>query len=553
MRSALPDWAGASGATPDPAGRRDARAMAILGTIAGVLAFAAIVVAHEAETRYAATVWLAGAGLLFLPLIGNVRLLCLYVMLTLAPLKVRVSFLNFPHMGGAGGLFLDAIDPFMLLLLYFQLRDRVRGLRAEYRFPRAFVFWAAMMVLGLGAVILGSLRTLSALELVRMGKLLLLGLLVVNEVRRLPQFRHVVIALTLGVIAQSVIALAEYAVGGTLGLEVLGEASEEDIKNLSAATLSTGDFVNRVGALLGHANLLACYLALFLPMAVALVLAPVSGRLKIVLATALVVGQPALVLTLSRTGWIDFMVGFAMVLALGALHPESRRKYLVARIVIVAVTVTVALSLSPHIIKRLLETDPSAVEMRLEWLQTARNMIIDNPVFGVGLNTYVFRQLPYGKDKTPEDMSDRYGDIEVWPAVHNSWMLTWTEQGTVGFLLWIAFHFAVLAEAWKNLRIRDPMMHALNVGLMAGFVGVMIDGLASFFVRTEAPARMFWIATAVILAIGYWKRENEPADAPGARMPTDPVTPAPALAPAPADDAEAKGGRWLPNRSRFLP
>ena len=86
-------------------------------------------------------------------------------------------------------------------------------------------------------------------------------------------------------------------------------------------------------------------------------------------------------------------------------------------------------------------------------------------------------------------MADRYGVL--WPAVHNSWVLTWAEQGTLGFLLWVAVHVSVLRVGIQNLRIRDPMMHALGAGLLAGFVAIMIDGLASFFVRTEAPGRLF--------------------------------------------------------------
>jgi O-antigen ligase len=141
-------------------------------------------------------------------------------------------------------------------------------------------------------------------------------------------------------------------------------------------------------------------------------------------------------------------------------------------------------------------------------------------------------------------MSERYGDVNVWPAVHNSWILAWTEQGTIGFLLWVLFHFSVIAEGVRNLRIRDPMMHALSVGLLAGFVAIMIDGLASFFVRTEAPARMFWIATGLILAIGYWRREGEPAALAVAGLPG---VPEPRRGGPPAG-----GGRWLPGRESAL-
>jgi putative inorganic carbon (hco3(-)) transporter len=511
------------------------------GLIAGTLAFTAIVLAHEADPKIAFVAFVAALSLVTLPLIGNLRLACLYLVITFAALGLRASFFRVPHMGGAGAMFIDLVDPFMFLLLYFQMRDLIRAHVRSYRFPPAAAFWAGMIVLGIGTVIFGPLRTTAANEVVRMIKLLLLALVVLNEVVRRRQFQHVIVAITIGIILQSSVALAQYLMGEQLGLQFLGEATNEDIEALSTATLVTGNFVYRPDGLLGHANLLAGYLALYMPMAIALLLTPAPRRLKVLLTVALLVGQPALVLTLSRTGWIEYAVAFVLVLVLGALHPVARRRFLAARSLIIAGSIVGALVLSPPILQRLLESDPTAVEVRLEWLQTAWAMIEDNPVFGVGLNNYVYAQLPYGKDKTPAEMTDRYGPL--WPAVHSSWALAWAEQGTIAFILWIAVHVNVIAVAVRNLRIRDPMMHALGAGLFAGFVAIMIDGLTSFFIRTEAPGRLYWIAVALILAIGYWRRANEQsASAPVEVFATPPQ----------AEGGVVTHGKWLPSRKSIL-
>ena len=527
--------------TPAPAG--GTAWMLLGGMIGGTVGFGVIIFAHEFNTKYVAIALMAALTLMIRPLVGNLRLFSLYMILMLAPLSLRMSFLRFPHMGGAGAMFIEAVDPFMLLLLYYQARDRLNGIGHLYRFPPACALWTALIVLGIGTVLFGPLRTTAANEVVRMLKLLLLALLVVNEVILRKQFQQVTVALMLGVILESIIALTQYMSGAQLGLGFLGESSDEDIKVLSEGSLSTREFVYRVGGLLGHANLLAGYLALFLPAAVALLLARVSLQLKLLLAVTLMVGQPALVLTLSRAGWVDFSVAFLIVLALGASHPGSRKRFMLARGVIIVGTVAVALALSPKIIQRLTVADPNSVEYRIKWMKTARAMIIDNPVFGTGLNHYVFAQLPYAEQKTATEMTEVYGDY--WPAVHNSWMITWAEQGTVGFLLYLAMHIAVIAVGLRNLRIRDPMMHALSVGLLAGFIAIMIDGLASFFVRQEATARMFWIALGLILAIGYWRRDNEEGvtliDEPAAEPDRSAI----------ASEAGDKS-RWLPYRESIL-
>ena len=513
------------------------------GLAAGLLAFAATLLVFEVDAKYTFAAFVTLLLIVLLSFSGQLRPICLILVFLFAPLGLRISFHPILHMGGAGAIFIDLVDPFLLLLLFFQWRDIRRQPGRRWRFPPATAFWACMIILGVGTVVIGPLRSTAANEVVRMAKLLLLAVVLVNEVVRRRQFQQITVAIALMMILQSTIALTQYTMGRQLGLKFLGEASDADIEALSAATLLTGDFVYRPDGLLGHSNLLAGYLAMNLPIAVALLLAPVSRRLKALLVLVLLVGQPALVLTLSRAGWIEYSVAFLLVLGLGALHPSSRRLYLHARAAVLGLALVVVLALTPVIVQRLSDTDPTAVEYRLEWLHTAAKMIVDHPVLGVGLNGYTYLQVPYGRDKTPEAMADRYGVL--WPAVHNSWVLTWAEQGTLGFLLWVAVHVSVLRVGVQNLRIRDPMMHALGAGLLAGFIAIMIDGLASFFVRTEAPGRLFWIAAALILAIGYWRREQAQPDAATAQG-GDAALPAAGL------PVTRKGSRWLPARESPL-
>jgi len=521
----------------------DARTL-ILGLVAGLFACAAAVLVFQVQAKFVFAGFAGLLSVLLLTLSGNLRQVSLLLVFCCAPLGMRVSFNQFPHMGGAGAIFIDLVDPFIAILLYFQWRDsRLRPSRG-WRFPPAAMFALGMIILGLGSVLVGPLRTTALNETVRMAKMLLLALVILNEVVRRRQFEQVTVAIALMIILQSGIAITQYSMGRQLGLSFLGEALAEDVEALATTTLLTGDFVYRPDGLLGHANLLAGYLAMNLPIAVALLLAPVSRRLKLLLAVALLLGQLALVLTLSRTGWITYAIALLLALGLGAAHPASRRLYSHARGAILAVTVGLALVMSPIILQRISSSDPTAVEYRLEWIGTAFAMIRDNPVFGVGLNAYTYNQVHYGRDRSPEALTERYGSL--WPAVHNSWLLTWTEQGTVGFLLWVAVHVAVLRVGWRNLRIGDPLMHALSVGLMAGYIAIMIDGLASFFVRTEAPGRLYWMAVALILAVGYWReRQDAPPGPPAAPEPAQPE--GGAFMP-----ASARPGRWLPSRGNTL-
>lgn len=495
--------------TPEPISTNDSLlrqpwlllALIFVSLIAGLLA---ILTFQSTKVALALVAGIMVLATFFLS--GNFRLALLYSLLLLAPLAAGKRFMVIPHMGGAAAISIDIVDPFLLALFALQLRDWYRGYRAAYRMPRAMWYWVALMVLGVGTVLFDDYRSLAGIEVIRMVKLLVLVLVVVNEVVRRRQIIHALIALLLGVLLQASLALIQYTTDLQLGLEFLGEGSPEVREATASATLR-GVFVYRPGGLLGHGNLLGAYLALLLPAAIALLLTKGRSFLKLIAIAAVVLGLPALVLTLSRTAWISFAVAFMAVLILGMYHPVSRRRYLGARVGIVVLTAVVAVALSPKIVQRLYQSDPGAVNVRLEWLEVAKNMVVDKPLFGVGLNAYVFEQLPYGKDKSPEAMNARYG--KQWPAVHSTWALVWAEQGTIGFLLFVAMHLAIIRVGVKNLKIRDPVLHAIGAGLLCGFGAIMIDGLASFFLRFDQHSRVFWIVTALILALGYWRRTNE--------------------------------------------
>jgi O-antigen ligase len=352
------------------------------------------------------------------------------------------------------------------------------------------------------------------------------------------QFRHAVVALMIGVFFNSAMAIAQYVTGLQFGLDFLGEGSREGIEAVGTATLMSGEFVYRPGGLMGAGNLFGAYLALLLPVAIGIMLAPVNRALKAFLLVTVVLGQAALVLTLSRSAWIAFAASFALVLLLGMWNPVSRRRYMAARVVIVVVTIVVAAGFTPMILQRIYGSDPNAFKVRLEWLRTARNMILDKPVLGVGLNNYVFVQPPYGENKTPDEMTARYG--RLWPVVHSTWAVTWAEQGTAGFLLFVALHLSILGVGFRNLSIRDPMLHALAAGLLAGFFAIMIDGLSSFFLRMDQHGRVWWMASALIVALGYWREANEARAAPSAARP----------AKGGAQSLPRRDGGWLPSPAR---
>ena len=459
------------------------------------------------QTKFVVALVLGLIGAFGFLVSGNRRLFVLYAIVMLAPLKLGKDFMPIGHQGGAGSFVLDAGDPFFLMLAAYQFNDwRKRRLR-DYRVPLIAKLWMGMIALGVITMLTGPFKTPAAHEVVRMAKYLLLLLLLINELKRKKQFRHVAFGLMLGVLIQSGFSAVSYATGSQFGLDFLGEETEDNVEELGAATLK-GDFaIRRPGGLMGHPNQFAGYLALILPLGVGLLFSPISLRLKSLFVCTLLAGQVGLLLTLSRSGWICFAMGLVSTLVLSFLHRSSRRRYLIARAVVIVLVGAMALAASPLILERIQYSDPESWRSRMEFVDISQEIVLDHPLFGVGLNSYVFAQAPYTRQQTFAGLKEFYG--ENVPVVHSTWMLTWAEQGTVGMVMFMLIHLAVLYVGFNNLKLKDGFLHAMNVGLLSGFGAIMLDGLVSFFVRMEVGGRMFWFVIALILAIGYWRRTHE--------------------------------------------
>jgi O-antigen ligase len=487
-------------------------ALAAAGGFAGALAFIALFM-----TTKVITVMLVGVTLfaaLFI-LTRNQRLLCLWGAVLSAPLDLKKAFLVIEHMGGAGAYTIEPLDFFLVMLLAFIIRDRVRGIRPPVRVSPVGYWWGGMILLGVISVIIGPWRQVSAEEVVRMIKCYVLFFVVLNECLRRRQIIHLAAALTVCVAIQSVCALVQGAFHTDLHLQVLGEGTKESIDYASMATyLGGGDDAFRVNGLMGHPNLLGAFLSMLLPICFALLFARISRVFKLWIAGVTVIGVLSLVLTLSRTSWLTFAVTLALLFMFSFVHPRLRSRFVFARVATLGVLGLGGAAFSGKIAKRLFQSDPGAVTFRVEWNEVAWRFGTEHPIFGLGLNSFVFHLPGATKYGGIEGLNERFGP--GWPAAHNLYLLTFAEQGAPGLILLIGlFVYLIYIGVRNGVRYVDDAMFAINFGCLAGIVSLTIDGLSSFFIRNPAPARVFWIVAGLAVAVDYWNRANAPLRAPG--------------------------------------
>jgi putative inorganic carbon (hco3(-)) transporter len=295
-------------------------------------------------------------------------------------------------------------------------------------------------------------------------------------------------ALLAGGALQSLLGLGQYLSSGTLGLGFFGEAK-------TFMQMRAGEYlVSRVSGTFGHPNNLAGFLSMILPLNLALLFAPLRRRLKVGLGCLLVFMTAVLVLTLSRGGWLAFILGGLITLFL-CLARRYRHK---ALSLIVALTVTVTFLVASIVLveplqRRLFEEDYGAAQTRIPLAIVALNIIRHHPWLGVGLTNYMAAAPSY--DITREAIS-----YEFPRPVHNEFLLIGAELGLPAlalFLLILGVLGRRLFRAGRHLE-ETPLPY-LALGLIGAFAAWAGFRLTDYhYVLLADP---FWVFAGLAQAL----------------------------------------------------
>lgn len=436
----------------------------------------------------------------------NPRLFLLMGTVFTSVLGLSINFFQAVHMGGAPSFSIDLMDLFLLPLVVFLIRDRVIGYRRDFQLSAISAWWLGLTALGALTVLLGPFRQFAAFEVFRMLKCWVLFLVIANECVRERHFHHALVALAAGMLLNIVVAAAQFAVKRSLGLQALGEAAPDAVLGANLGVYLQAGTVYRVSALIAHPNVFSTYLAMLLPVLAALLFTDYRPHVKAALAALSLGGVVALLLTLSRTGWAAYAAATVCLMLFLYFHPDLRDRWVRLKGgILTGLGIAVLFSIGP-IVTRLTASDPGALDFRYEWMGVAWKMVQAKPLLGFGLNSFSYQLEPYSPYGAAR-MIELFGP--VWPVVHNTYFLVWTEQGTVGLLLFLGLSFHLLWLAWRNARIGiSEKIRMLNIGAFCAFVALMVDGMGSFYLRIPAPARLFWILAGLVVASHYWNLRN---------------------------------------------
>lgn len=237
--------------------------------------------------------------------------------------------------------------------------------------------------------------------------------------------------------------------------------------------------VVRIRGLHPHPNALALYLERPLILAAAIALAG-TGRSRWLWAIPAVISAGALVFTYSRGALLSVLL---TLLLAGWLTRHHRLTVAFAASGTVAITVLILAA--PERFLSLFRGGSGS--LRLDIWGAALAMIRDYPIFGIGLDQFLYQYAP------------RYVAPEAWPErftshPHNLLLDAWLRLGLMGVTLLICAAVTLLRCLYSVTRKVSPMGLAAGLAVVAGAVHGLVDN--GYFLPDLALA--FWLLAAIL-------------------------------------------------------
>lgn len=445
----------------------------LAGTLLGTYA----VVATLLPLQLAALLTLALLLFFTVIIVGNARRVLLAIILLDIPLQLDINFMyreEPARLGALGGLDIS-VTTLALIGLYALWLSEVSLKKKPLQwgwFRMALPFTAYVGLVGLSLLVARDV-TLAFFEIFLLLQVFLLFLYVVNTVETREDVLFIITVLLVGVVLESLIMI---------GLRFVGHSVR------FAGILARIDPGPRVGGTVGSPINAAAFLMMTLVGALGVLLAQTGRLTKMLAVIALGTGGVALVFTLSRGGWIAF------VLAAGTLGFAAWRRGWLSRKVIagvVLIALLLVVGLRPIILHRLTSYDHGSAASRVPLMKLALRSIHDHPILGVGANNFPSVVFQY---VTPE-----LGDVWVYSA-HNKYLLVWAETGLIALAAFLWFLTATIRRGWQCWQLNDRLLSPLAFSLAVAIAGSMVHMFFDVF-RSRPDVELLWFSAGLIIAV----------------------------------------------------
>ena len=384
-------------------------------------------------------------------------------------------------------------DLILLILLFYWYAETVFNRQRLY-YPRAA--WLVVGFLGFCLMSLVSAPSpyLGLVEISRQVKFFVLFLYVANNVNTKGALRLVAVMAIAILTIQAAVTVARYETGWMQPL-AFGDARQDEDHVLQYLSVDRGDIGEQVRAFgtLGSPGSTLRLCMMVIPFALLLSMQNpfFSNRLLFLGLTAF--GMGSLLLTFTRAYYPTTAIQVAAAFFIGVRHRYMSRLEILLLVVLgVAGTAAVA----PKIYEQLAVRQDS-VTVRFEQYKATFDMIVDNPIFGVGLNNGTGVKEHYVNVSFDEQDPDTQFYLE---PTHNLYLSLASEIGLIGSLFYFAFFGHVLMRTWRVSSSLDPELRFFANVLLIAFAGLFVNSLYDPM-HEDAVMRMLWLYAGLAFAL----------------------------------------------------
>jgi putative inorganic carbon (HCO3(-)) transporter len=257
----------------------------------------------------------------------------------------------------------------------------------------------------------------------------------------------------------------------------------------------------RVYSFLGNPNLLAGYLIPAVMLSTAALFAWPRWLPKGLALVSAVISTLCLVLTLSRGGWIGFLIGGFLLLALlvqywSVTFPPFWRRWALPLLLggataLVVLAVLSVSSLRDRALSLFVGRSDSSNNFRMNVWVAVLHMIRDRPILGIGPGNKAFNQV-YPLYQLP-----RYTALSAYSV----FLEVLVEGGVLGLLSFLWVLLLVFQQGWQQLqRLRqsqDPQGYWL-MAAVASVAGILGQGIADTVMYRPQISTLWWLAIALV-------------------------------------------------------
>jgi hypothetical protein len=224
---------------------------------------------------------------------------------------------------------------------------------------------------------------------------------------------------------------------------------------------------------------------------------------RVMMGLSILLYMGALIGTVTRTGWLAFIVGIAIWLIL------ARRMRLQVIFVIIGLFGILALvGIGPLLYSAIVsgfdiskQNEVSTLLSRIRWAEIVWKNIHLNRIrllFGFGPGTV-------------EELTVVWRPVGFAALITTDYLIRLAESGWVGLLSFLSLLYASIRESLRLLRSEKRWLHDIGVFLLAAFIQMAIGSITLPLFAWAQTTYLFWIFLGVLLAI----RSAEPTRGKG--------------------------------------